>query len=481
YQGIINHAASFVINAKSLDGAQVSFRNNNLIYTGEELDPGVIVRVDGRTLIQQTDEQPGDYTVTYTGNTDVGINSATAVIQGVGSYTGVIERTFSISQATNVWTTDPSIENWTYGQVAPTPAGEPEFGTPVFEYYQDEAHEIPAVEDDPSEVPTQAGTYYMYAYCNETSNYTAVTPVVCRFTINKVDISGALITVDPTVDPFEYSGDRIEPETEAITVTLDGTVLTYGTDYTITYPDESTNPGVKEFTVSGTGNYVGTTSGQYTIYRKWSVDFYMNDGTDTVFDHQDVRDGYSASAPSNEPVREGYRFDGWCTDRAGDYPYDFSNAVTLDFPLYAKWVKQVTVSFVYADDPIHIIGTQSIDVGTSVTRPDDPVREGYVFGGWYADAACTTEYDFGTKIYETKTIYARWIPAYTVTFNTLGGSDIASQTVAEGGTATPPETNPVREGYVFGGWYAEEACTTEYDFSSPVTADVIIYAKWEEE
>ena len=50
-----------------------------------------------------------------------------------------------------------------------------------------------------------------------------------------------------------------------------------------------------------------------------------------------------------------------------------------------------------------------------ITRPDDPSREGYVFGGWYVDDAYTIPYDFGRAITGDLTIYAKWIKFGTVT------------------------------------------------------------------
>lgn len=52
------------------------------------------------------------------------------------------------------------------------------------------------------------------------------------------------------------------------------------------------------------------------------------------------------------------------------------------------------------------------------------------------------------------------------------------QTVQEGKYVSRPEKAPAREHYTFGGWYSDKACTVEYDFASPVTSDITIYAKW---
>lgn len=67
---------------------------------------------------------------------------------------------------------------------------------------------------------------------------------------------------------------------------------------------------------------------------------------------------------------------------------------------------------------------------------------------------------------------------YTVTFHANGhGSRPDSQKVESGKTASVP-TPPSAEGYTFGGWYTESSCTNAYNFDTPVTADLDLYAKW---
>ena len=69
---------------------------------------------------------------------------------------------------------------------------------------------------------------------------------------------------------------------------------------------------------------------------------------------------------------------------------------------------------------------------------------------------------------------------YDVSFNTNGGSSIDSQIVTSGGTATRPVYIPYKEGYEFVDWYADSELTTLYDFTTPITDDTIIYAKYVE-
>lgn len=67
--------------------------------------------------------------------------------------------------------------------------------------------------------------------------------------------------------------------------------------------------------------------------------------------------------------------------------------------------------------------------------------------------------------------------AHRVKFDAKGGSSVDSQTPASGSTVSKP-ADPTREGYTFGGWYTDEACTEAYKFDAAVTADMTLYAKW---
>ncbi|MBQ8383624.1 MAG: SUMF1/EgtB/PvdO family nonheme iron enzyme [Spirochaetaceae bacterium] len=67
---------------------------------------------------------------------------------------------------------------------------------------------------------------------------------------------------------------------------------------------------------------------------------------------------------------------------------------------------------------------------------------------------------------------------YTVTFDANGGSEVAPQIVESGQTATRPEPDPTKDGWTFLGWYEDSGLTKKFDFSTPVTADITLYAKW---
>ncbi|MBR5419997.1 MAG: InlB B-repeat-containing protein [Lachnospiraceae bacterium] len=130
------------------------------------------------------------------------------------------------------------------------------------------------------------------------------------------------------------------------------------------------------------------------------------------------------------------------------------------------------------------ISSQRIRSGQRVKRPADPVAEGVSFGGWYTDATLSTEYNFDRAVTRSFTLYAKWTEEKSVSFNVSfdmqkHGEQIPSQSVLSGNTAARP-ADPEAEGYDFGGWYTDAACTTEYDFTTAVTSDLILYAKWTE-
>ena len=106
-----------------------------------------------------------------------------------------------------------------------------------------------------------------------------------------------------------------------------------------------------------------------------------------------------------------------------------------------------------------------------------PVKAGE--GGAYFRIAVTCNSWYGE--YRSDPVYVESVSLHTVTFdlNGRGWGCPAAQTVADGGKATQPSTNPTAgSGFAFGGWYTTSDCTAAYDFSTPVTSDITLYAKW---
>ena len=124
---------------------------------------------------------------------------------------------------------------------------------------------------------------------------------------------------------------------------------------------------------------------------------------------------------------------------------------------------------------------QKIEEGKKADKPADPAKEGYKFVDWYTEAECINRFDFATPISQNITLYARYVPVetqiYTVTFDSNGGTDVLPQTVLEGEKATKP-ADPTTLSDEFDGWYIDKNFDKEFDFNTPITGDITLYAKW---
>lgn len=133
----------------------------------------------------------------------------------------------------------------------------------------------------------------------------------------------------------------------------------------------------------------------------------------------------------------------------------------------------------FTADGTTLAPAQTIDRGGKFTEPAAPSKENHTFAGWYNG---DEKFDFGadtTNAPNVLELVAKWTPNdYYVSFVTEHGDPPTSQNVKYNGTATDPGTL-TEEGYTFIGWYADEAHKTKFDFSTPITSDTKVYAKWE--
>jgi len=223
-------------------------------------------------------------------------------------------------------------------------------------------------------------------------------------------------------------------------------------------------------------------TGNTIIYAKWNAQTYTvgfsTDGGSTV-SNQSVTYGEKASEPTPAPTKVGYTFGGWYKDAGYTETYDFTNIITENTTIYAKW-KPLNYTVSFNTDGGSAVSNQSVPHGGKVTIPEvEPTKAGYTFGGWYKDAGHAQVYDFTSVITEATTIYAKWnAQTYTVGFSTDGGSTVSNQSVAHGGKASEPTPAPTKAGYTFGGWYKDAGLTQVYDFTSVITEATTIYAKW---
>ena len=126
------------------------------------------------------------------------------------------------------------------------------------------------------------------------------------------------------------------------------------------------------------------------------------------------------------------------------------------------------------------VGSVEVQSNGTVEEPNAPTRTGYTFEKWVKPDG--TEFVFGTDtVTGNITLTATWrVNSYTVTFNTNGGSQVASQSVNHNGTASMP-SQPTKAGQVFVGWYEDSDFSTPFDFSKKIVQDTTVYARFVDE
>ena len=225
------------------------------------------------------------------------------------------------------------------------------------------------------------------------------------------------------------------------------TEYTYGVGATLPTADDMTYTG---YTFKGwydnenlTGSPVtaisNTETGNKEYWAKWEINQYTitvkpENGKADITITQDY--GTPITSPA-DPIREGYTFIGWDREIPKTVPAE-------NITVTAQWeINQYTIAF--DTNGGSEIAPITQDYGTEITAPDNPTREGYTFIGWDRDIP-------EIMPAENITVTAQWdINRYTITFDTAGGSEIASITQDYGTNITAP-ADPTREGYTFIGW-----------------------------
>ena len=139
-----------------------------------------------------------------------------------------------------------------------------------------------------------------------------------------------------------------------------------------------------------------------------------------------------------------------------------------------------TLEATFTADGTTFAPAQTIDRGGKFTEPAEPSKENHTFAGWYNG---DKPFDFDadtTNAPNVLELVAKWdINQYTVKFVSDYGS-FEDQTIEHGKPIdTDKLTIPKVEGYTFDDWYTDDTYTTKFDFSTPITGDTKVYAKWE--
>ena len=139
-------------------------------------------------------------------------------------------------------------------------------------------------------------------------------------------------------------------------------------------------------------------------------------------------------------------------------------------------------SVTWVDENGNTLTTSSVEEGTTPSytyNVQDTAEWDYTFIGW-STSANGEALDTIPKATANVTYYAlvsATKQVYTVTFNTLGGNSVASETVEYGSKVNVP-TPPTYEGYRFMGWSSSQDEVVEVDFEKAITGNVQYFAVW---
>lgn len=300
-------------------------------------------------------------------------------------------------------------------------------------------------------------------------------------------------TYDYTVRHIKQLPDGSYDEANAEVETLSGkfealavvTAKDYGSHYPTNDADTKQNIKIEE---------------GLTIDVKYNLDehtltFETNGGS--AINPVTVRHGNAVARPA-DPTKDKYTFIGWYADPEFTEEYDFATVLEADKTIYAKFeLTSTPIGDIYVRyDVLHIkqlpdgtydlanaeVEHLSAKKDTTVTavikdyRATHHVNVNRTLSKLTGTAIQPYMGVDGKPVYTILSVYYD-LDFHTLTFDTMGGSKIAPETVRHGLTVAKPK-DPVNGGYWFDGWYTDKTFRHRYDFSTPLTEDITIYAKW---
>lgn len=299
-------------------------------------------------------------------------------------------------------------------------------------------------------------------------------------------------TYDYTVRHIKQLPDGSYDEANAEVETLSGkfealavvTAKDYGSHYPTNDADTKQNIKIEE----------GLTIDVKYALDEHTLTFETNGGS--AINPITVRHGNAVARPA-DPTKDKYTFIGWYADPEFTEEYDFATVLEADKTIYAKFeLTSTPIGDIYVRyDVLHIKqlpdGTYDLanaEVEHLSAKKDTTVTAvaknysatHHFFNSKLGTLTGTAIQPYmgvdGKPVYTILSVYYD-LDFHTLTFDTMGGSKIAPETVRHGLTVAKPK-DPVNGGYWFDGWYTDKTYRTPYNFATPLTQDTTIYAKW---
>ncbi len=221
----------------------------------------------------------------------------------------------------------------------------------------------------------------------------------------------------------------------------------------------------------------------FTLYAKWKpvqykITYILNGGSAKNPTSYTIED----TVTLEKAKRRGYAFSGWYYDESfsGDKVTVISLGTTEDITLYARWLKECTVTY----KTNHGTVPAAIIIGETDTIPAENLPElecnGYIFEGWYVGDVPVTPESY--TVTGNLTLTAKWkLERYTIDYNLNGGNN---STLNPSGYTIETEKytleTPVKTGYDFEGWFTDAKFEGDKftRIGGGTTENLILYAKW---
>ena len=197
---------------------------------------------------------------------------------------------------------------------------------------------------------------------------------------------------------------------------------------------------------------------------------FMNGGN--IYHTATVIAGQTVGEITAPQAEEGKEFSFWSADE--NSRFNFNSPISSNITLHAVWADLTYEVTFYVDDSIY--ETRTVSYGKTISElPTNPSMEGKEFSYWAIDGE--NQYDFTTPVTEDLKLYAVWNDiTHTIIFMN-GDIELDRLTIVHGEIIDEP-SEPIEEGKKFKWWSANG--TDKYEFSTPVTEDLILYSVWDE-
>jgi uncharacterized repeat protein (TIGR02543 family) len=281
-----------------------------------------------------------------------------------------------------------------------------------------------------------SGTYDVYVNGEDTGkNITVAGAAATADAVNYYTVSFAV------ANSGLASGSAISATAGGISI-ASGTVVLSGKPVVVTATGAGANSYTYQWSGTGTNGQTANTlsltlNGKInalctvTGSNSYSITLHanggaINSGNVTVYNY-----GTPVTLPT-DVTKANATFAGWYASEnfSGSPVTQILATETGAKTFYAKWTNTITYRYNYTGASIYTTQTDAVH-GAAPTFPDAPAREGYVFIGWYKDAACTNPWRINDTVTGDITLYARWSTvAYSITGKVVDDSTPAPNNVS---------------------------------------------------